>query len=74
MSDITCCPGTDCPVKEKCYRFTSPKSEYRQSYFFEPPGKMINNKFICKMYLDNNSESTLDKLKDITNGENNFGV
>lgn len=33
MSDITMCAGTNCPLKEGCYRFTAPKNEYRQSYF-----------------------------------------
>jgi len=45
MADITMCTGDGCPLKEKCYRFTSIASE-RQSYFFTPPfdGKT------CEMY------------------------
>jgi hypothetical protein len=39
MADITMCGGKDCPLKEKCYRFTAPKSKYGQSYFFEAPGE-----------------------------------
>lgn len=39
MSDITMCEGTDCPMKEKCYRFTAPINEYRQSYFVNVPLK-----------------------------------
>jgi len=38
MSDITMCEGTNCPHKEKCYRFTAKPSEY-QYYFIEPPIK-----------------------------------
>ena len=32
MSDISKCTGKDCKVKESCYRFTAPPSEYWQSY------------------------------------------
>lgn len=38
MSDITKCKGTDCPIKEKCYRFTSKEHDLYQSWFFETPG------------------------------------
>ena len=32
MPDISKCIGTDCPLKEKCYRYTSKPNAYRQSY------------------------------------------
>lgn len=32
MPDISKCRNSQCPLKEKCYRWTSPPSEYRQSY------------------------------------------
>lgn len=42
MPDIAMCPSTECTLKESCYRNrasgTEP-SEYRQSYFVNPPGK-----------------------------------
>ena len=31
MSDVTKCPGTDCPIRDTCYRFTAPSSGL-QSY------------------------------------------
>jgi hypothetical protein len=71
MADITCCSGKDCPVKEKCYRFTAPKSQYGQSYFFEAPGKTEDGKFTCEMFWGDNAESIWNKLKDITNGKDN---
>ena len=71
MADITCCPGTNCPVKEKCYRFTAPKSQYGQSYFFEAPGKTEDGKFTCEMFWGANAESIWNHLKDITNGKDN---
>ncbi len=39
MTDITKCSGKDCPFKEVCYRYTAPSSEFRQSFFVEPPIK-----------------------------------
>jgi hypothetical protein len=44
------CNGKDCPIKEKCYRFTAPKG-IRQSYFLETPGKMEDGKFVCDKSL-----------------------
>lgn len=37
MADITMCRGTDCPLKQNCYRFMAKPSEYWQSYFIEVP-------------------------------------
>jgi hypothetical protein len=73
-ADITMCSGQDCPIKEKCYRFTAPKSTILQSYFAEPPGKTEDSKFVCEMYWGENSQSIWDKLKDITDGKDNIGV
>jgi hypothetical protein len=39
MADITMCQGTNCSVKNKCYRHTAEINEGRQSYFTEVPGK-----------------------------------
>lgn len=51
MADITMCEGKNCPLKEKCYRFTAKVSEYRQSYFMETPyNKEENN---CKHFWEN---------------------
>ena len=74
MADITMCPGTSCPVKENCYRFTAPKNELWQSYFMEIPGKIEDNKFTCDMYWGEKAEGIWNQLKDITNGEDNTGV
>jgi len=60
MPDITMCPGTDCPQKEKCYRFTAKPSDY-QSWFMKPPiedGK-------CDYYWGENAENIWNQLKDI---------
>jgi len=48
--DITKCSVTNCPVKEKCYRFTAPASQY-QSYFVIPPIKTTEEgKLDCEHY------------------------
>lgn len=48
MADITKCTGTDCPIKENCYRFTAPVSDWNQSWFFECPLKDGE----CDMYYE----------------------
>jgi hypothetical protein len=63
--DITMCPGTDCPHKEKCYRFTAKPSEYMQSYFMKAPIK--DGK--CEYYWGENAESIWNQLKDIMKDE-----
>ncbi len=62
MPDITMCPGTDCPYKESCYRYTAKPSEYYQSYFMKPPFKDDE----CEMYWGDNAEMIFKQLKDIT--------
>lgn len=61
MADITMCPGTDCPHKEFCYRFTAKPNEYRQAYFTEPPIKDGN----CDMYWGENQINIYNQLKEI---------
>jgi hypothetical protein len=64
MADISKCKGTDCPVKENCYRFTAKSDDFYQSYFTEPPIK--DGK--CDMYWGENSEQIFNQLKNIVNG------
>lgn len=44
MPDITMCTGTDCPIKDNCYRYWAEPSEFRQAYFFNPPYDETNKK------------------------------
>ena len=39
MADITMCKGTDCPMKNNCYRHTASVNMYRQAYFINVPLK-----------------------------------
>jgi hypothetical protein len=64
MSDITKCIGTNCPHKEKCYRFTAPADKYAQAYFTEPPIK--DGK--CDMFWGEAQISILNQLKEIVKG------
>jgi hypothetical protein len=59
--DITMCPGTNCPYKESCYRFTAKPSDYMQSYFMKPPIKEGK----CDMYWGDLAESIWGQLQDI---------
>ena len=64
MSDITMCKGTDCPMKDSCYRYTANKNELNQSYFTEQPIK--DGK--CEMYWSDTSQRIFEQLKNIVNG------
>ena len=63
--DISLCPGTDCPHKESCYRYTAKPNEYRQSYFSVAPIK--DGK--CDMYWGEKAEAVFNQLKDIVEGK-----
>jgi len=68
MTDISKCRGLDCPLKERCYRYTAPMDEYRQA-MIEEPFTVKDGVFTCKMYWGDQSEFILNQLKDITNGK-----
>ena len=61
--DITKCKGTNCPIKESCYRFTATENEVLQAYFVEPPIK--DGK--CEMYWGEHANYLINYLKDIMN-------
>jgi hypothetical protein len=61
MSDVTMCEGIDCPIRNKCYRYTAKPSEYWQAYFTEPPIK--DGK--CGMYWGENAEAVWNQLKEV---------
>lgn len=48
MADISKCYGGECPLKEKCYRFTAPENEQWQAFFVFVP---FNNELKeCDMF------------------------
>ena len=66
--DITKCQAKDCPVKDKCYRFTSPASG-RQSYFLDKPYEIKDGKFTCEAYWGDGEREILSQLEYIVNGK-----
>ncbi len=64
MPDITMCPGTNCPYKETCYRYTAKPSDC-QSWFMEAPIKEGK----CDVYWGDNAEAIFNQLKDIVKGK-----
>jgi len=59
--DITMCKGTDCPLKENCYRFTAKSDDVYQSYFVDPPIK--DGK--CDMFWGKTQKEILNQLENI---------
>ncbi len=62
--DITKCKGsigaTDCPYKDKCFRYTAKTDEYAQSYFMELPLK--DGK--CDHYWGENEDDLWNQSKE----------
>ncbi len=48
MSEICKCPGENCPLKEKCYRFTRAPDLY-QNYLIKVPYNTETQK--CDLFL-----------------------
>ena len=65
MADISKCLGTDCPHREKCYRFTAPADEYGQAYFVKPP---IKDDGTCDFFWGKTQTDILTQLKEIVKG------
>jgi hypothetical protein len=55
MADITMCEGTNCPVKEMCYRFTAKPDELMQSYYSKIPYDFEEGE--CSEYLENEQKN-----------------
>lgn len=72
MADITKCPGDNCPVKERCYRFTAPSSIH-QSYFAELPGKLDTGTtppvWRCDMFWGKQQDAIMETLQTIFKGQ-----
>jgi len=68
MADITKCKGTECPIKDGCYRYTS-QAGMMQSYFVEIPGKTENNKFSCEMYWGKQAQDIYEQVNHIVKGK-----
>lgn len=51
MADIQKCVGTGCPLRERCYRYTAPSSDFNQSYLITVPFKEGGLITTCSYYL-----------------------
>lgn len=59
--DITKCEGTNCPLKESCFRFRAIGDKLRQSYFIEVPYNHETN--TCDVYWKiTENETRINKL------------
>lgn len=58
MTDITMCPGHNCPKRDNCRRYTAEPSA-RQSYFFSTPWDGVR----CEFYWPMNEENTKTKVR-----------
>jgi hypothetical protein len=66
MSDIAKCTGKDCKVKESCYRFTAPSSDFWQSWL-----KAIVKDGKCDMYWNKCDMYWVEKITKKKKNESN---
>jgi hypothetical protein len=69
MPDITMCYGFECPLKEKCKRFTSKPSNVWQAYFLSPPYTITDDKFKCDMFWGDTQDAIMKQLMGIVSGK-----
>ena len=66
MPDTTMCKGTNCNLKEKCYRYKATPSDW-QSYFTEPPLKKDGT---CKYLLGFGNQMVSKRFKKASRSNN----
>ena len=54
MSDITKCKGTNCPLKNTCYRYISATNLGWQAWLIDVPFKEDNT---CELYWKTNEQT-----------------
>ena len=71
LTDYISCLGNDCPIKEKCKRFTGLNESLYQSWFTEIPGKWEPDDehdimvFDCDMFWGEAQDSIMNQLNEI---------
>ena len=58
MPDISKCPGTDCPMRDSCYRYVAEPNGFWQAYFSKSPITTQDNKPFCQYYWPNKNEKS----------------
>jgi hypothetical protein len=61
MPDITMCTGTDCPIKDDCYRYWAKSTKSIQSVIF-PPYDETNKKCNEKWERKREPQSSRDSV------------
>lgn len=56
MPDISKCPGTGCPLKTKCYRFTAPPTPNWQSYADFTKELEVGEETRCPHYIETRND------------------
>ncbi len=62
MADISMCEGTDCPLKENCYRYKATPCPIYQTYFVEVPYDHETND--CQYFWDRQPKPVSKKEED----------
>lgn len=60
MPDISMCRNEECPLKEKCYRYTAEPSPFRQAY----AEFKVNEEGGCDYYWDNTEYESSKSKRD----------
>ena len=77
MPDICMCNYKECPLKDKCYRYTATPWKLGQTCFSDHPYKIVETKegkkyFTCDMFWGQGAENIYNKLVEITTGLDNL--
>ena len=57
MPDISKCPGTDCPMRDSCYRYTAESNGLWQAYFTKAPVELDwDGRMVCEYHWPNKQE------------------
>ena len=51
MTDLDMCEGLNCPLRNKCYRYTAPKAYKYQNYMIGSPFRKENDNTVCDLFI-----------------------
>ena len=66
-SNMIKCKGIDCPIKDKCHRYTT--LDKLKDSWFESPFIMTGNVFTCDMFWGDDSQRQFEQLESIMRGD-----
>ena len=64
MADISKCKGTDCPIRDSCYRYKAESNPFRQSYIAITPYdfKLESCEYYWEYEKDNNESDNTSAI------------